>query len=44
MRKSEIERLDGEYAAKKQKLEESIKLADIHTSHIVNGVLVVRKG
>jgi len=44
MRRSELERLDGEYAVKKQKLEESIKLADIHTTHLVNGVLVVREG
>ena len=44
MRTAEIERLDGEFAAKKQKLEESAQLADIHTTLLVNGVLVVREG
>jgi len=44
MRVSQIERLDGELAAKKQRLEESAQLADIHTTLLVNGVLVVREG
>lgn len=43
MRKSEIERLDGEFAAKKKKLEEDARLADIHTTLLINGVLVVRE-
>jgi ERCC4-related helicase len=44
MQTSAIERLDGEFAAKKQRLEESARLADIHTTLLVNGVLVVREG
>ena len=44
MRTAEISRREGEFAAKKQKLEESAQLADIHTTLLVNGVLVVREG
>jgi superfamily II DNA or RNA helicase len=42
MRTGEIERLDREFAEKKLKLEEHARLADIHTTHIANGALVVR--
>jgi len=44
MRKSEIERLDSEFTTKKKKLEDSIRLADIHMTHLLDGVLVVREG
>jgi ERCC4-related helicase len=43
MRENEIVRLDGEFATKKQKLEETAKLADIHTTLLVNGVLIVKE-
>jgi ERCC4-related helicase len=43
MRESEIIRLEDEFAVKKQKLEEMAKLADIHTSLLVNGVLIVKE-
>jgi len=42
MREAEITRLDSEFNIKKEKLEETVKLADIHTSLLVNGVLVVK--
>jgi ERCC4-related helicase len=42
MRETEIARLEVEFAVKKQKLEEMAKLADIHTSLLVNGVLIVK--
>ena len=43
MRRLEMERLDGEFAAKKQKTEENIKLSDIHTTLLVNGMLIVKE-
>jgi len=44
MRTGEIERLDREFAKKKLEFEEHARLADIHTTHIANGVLIVREG
>ncbi len=44
MRQGEIERLDNEFASKAKRLEQNAQLADIHTSLIVNGVLIVREG
>jgi ERCC4-related helicase len=41
MREVEISRLEVEFFAKKQKLEETARLSDIHTSLLVNGVLIV---
>jgi SNF2 family DNA or RNA helicase len=43
MRIAQIERLDGEFATKKQRLEENARLADIHATLLVNGLLVVRE-
>jgi hypothetical protein len=43
MRTVEVERLDGEFMAKKRKLEENVRLADIHTTLLVNGVLIARE-
>jgi len=43
MREAEITRLENEFNVKKQKLEETAKLADIHTSLLVNGVLIVKE-
>ncbi len=42
MQTAAIERLDGELAAKSKKLKEVARVADIHTTLLVNGVLVVR--
>jgi ERCC4-related helicase len=42
MRTSEISRLDSEFEGKKTRLEESARLADIHTTLVVNGILVVK--
>lgn len=44
MRSAEIGRIDGEFAAKKKKLEEIAHQADIHTTLLVNGVLKVQEG
>jgi hypothetical protein len=44
MRTGEIERLDREFTNKKQELEEHARVADIHTTHLANGVLIVRVG
>lgn len=43
MRTSEIERIEGEFAAKKALLEETARLADIHTTLLVNGLLTVKE-
>jgi len=43
MRESEILRLEREFIEKKQKFEDTAKLADIHTTLLVNGVLIVKE-
>ncbi|MDR1839746.1 MAG: DEAD/DEAH box helicase family protein [Treponema sp.] len=43
MREAKIARLDVEITNKKQKLEETAKLADIHTALLVNGILIVKE-
>jgi len=42
MRTREIEKMDIEFASKKHKLEKDAQLADIHTTLLVNGVLIVK--
>ena len=42
MRESEITRIESEFAAKKKKLEAITKLADIHTTLLVNGTLIAK--
>jgi SNF2 family DNA or RNA helicase len=42
MRESEILRLEREFLEKKQRFEDTARLADIHTTLLVNGVLIVK--
>jgi ERCC4-related helicase len=42
MRRSQIERLEGDFEVKKARIENSAKEADIHTTLIANGVLIVK--
>jgi ERCC4-related helicase len=43
MRESEIQRLEREFLEKKQRFEDTARLADIHTTLLVNGVLIVKE-
>jgi ERCC4-related helicase len=43
MRQSQIERLESAFEKKKLEIESSAKTADIHTTLIANGVLIVRE-
>ena len=43
MREAEIARLDHEFSTKKNKFEEQARLADIHITLLVNGVLIVKE-
>lgn len=44
MRQSQIDRLETAYEKKKLEIENSAKTADIHTTLIANGVLIVKEG
>jgi hypothetical protein len=42
MRRTQIERLEGDFKVKKSRIEKSAKEVDIHTTLIANGVLIVK--
>lgn len=44
LRTREIEKLEAEYAEKSRKIEGIARVADIHWTLLVNGVLTVREG